>query len=165
MENVYRIVIENESKKLEVESTDKAWVEKKIAELAKSINIFEKGLEKISQKKEIGKKTSEQKVDLSKMTINEFYRKFLTGIRTNTDRAVFFIYYLNWVENKKAITTNNVKDAFIKIRLPNANSLNYPDILARAKRRALLNCIDNVWSLTITGEDYVLNKIQNTNKD
>ncbi len=165
MENVYRIVIENGPKKLEVESTDKAWVEKKIAELAKTINIFEKGLEKIPQKKEIGKRTPDQKIGLPKMTIDEFYRNYCTRIRTNTDKAVFFIYFLNLVENKKEISTNDVRDVFIRLRIPKTNSLNYADILARAKKRALLNYIDNLWSLTITGEDYVLNKIQNIKKD
>jgi len=71
---------------------------------------------------------------------------------------------MTWFEKKKEISTNHVKEIFIKVGIPKANTLNYADILGRAKKRALVNYIGGFWVLTITGEDFVLNTIQSTPK-
>ncbi len=162
MENKYRILINNASGTIEIESTDSRWLEKKQKELIKLLNddkIFEK---KITHQNKIAE--VETKKIPSHITINEYYRKYCKDIKTNTDLAVYFIYYLTWIEKKKDISTNHVKELFIKVGIPKANSLNYADMLGRAKKRALVNYISGFWSLTITGEDFVLNKIQSSPK-
>jgi len=165
MENKYRIVVENNGKKFELESTDKNWLEKQKSELSKLLNIFEhtKKLEKsLPEPESIHAAT--KAVDISRLSINEFFRKYCMNLRANPDIAVFFIYYLNWVSKKKEASTSDVRELFIKAKIQKASSINYGDILAKAKKRALLNYIDNLWSLTITGEDFVLNKLQDKNE-
>ena len=140
MENHFRIVIENGGKKIELESSDKEWVEKKQKELVKMLDITSTqptvGAKKSSASPE---HLAEKDAKLGKATINEFYREYCAGIKTNTDLAVFFIYYMIWVEKKKEISTGDVKERFIKVGIPRANALNYTDILYRAKKRALLS--------------------------
>ena len=162
MENKYRVLIANSSGTIEIESTDAGWVEKKQKELIKLIRD-DKNLEKkiVSQ---IKSSELETKKIPSHITINEYYRQYCKEIKTNTDLAVYFIYYMSWFEKKKDITTNHVRELFIKVGIPKANNLNYADILGRAKKRALVNYIDGFWILTITGEDFVLNTIQSTPK-
>jgi hypothetical protein len=160
MENKYRIVISNASKTVEIESSDVTWLEKKQKELMKFLST-----EHTTEKSEMV--TTKSSVQESKkipahITINEFYRKYCNDIKTNTDLSVYFLYYLNLIEKKKDINTNNIRELFIKVGIPKANTLNYADILGRAKKRALVNYINSYWSLTITGEDFVLNKIQSS---
>ncbi|TGL35942.1 hypothetical protein [Leptospira perdikensis] len=159
MSETYRITIQIGENKLELESHDPKWIESKQKELATY-------LESIPVNSKPNKPKTESHTDLGKsgitMTINEYYRKYCNGMKVTTDLAVFFIYYLNWIEKKKDISTNDIKVLFTKVGIPKANTLNYSDILSKAKKRALLNFIDNAWSLTITGEDFVLNKIQDT---
>ena len=168
MESYYHIVVENGDKRFEIESTDREWVEKQKTDLAKSLGIFQP--QAPTRSGSTGKHPKEapassERLSIAKMTINEFYRNYCTGLKSNTDKAVFFLYFLSQVENKKNVSTNEIRDLFVAVGIPKANNLNHADILSRAKKRALLNYIDNKWSLTITGEDFVVNKIQGTSAD
>lgn len=162
MENKYRILVTTASGTIEIESTDANWLEKKQKELIKLL-----GDERIPEKKNIVQSKSseiEPKKIPSHITINEYYRKYCNEIKSNTDLAVYFIYYMTWIEKKKDITTNHVRELFMKVGIPKANNLNYADMLGRAKKRALVNYISGFWSLTITGEDFILNTIQSAPK-
>ncbi len=162
MEGTYRILIENGARRIEIESNEKEWVEKQKVELIKQLKLFETEAVRPESraKEEVQLESNNGSVSIEKLTIMEFYRKYCTGIKTNPDKAVFFIYYLGSVENKKRVTTNDVRDLFVKVGIPKANTLNMADVLSKAKKRALLNYIDNGWSLTITGEDFVVNRLQ-----
>jgi hypothetical protein len=73
--------------------------------------------------------------------------------------SVFFIYYLQKIRKKDRIKTADVAQCFKDISYPNWNNINVTDTLASAKKRALLNYVNKLWSLTTTGEDYILNTI------
>lgn len=160
MEQNYRIFYQVGDSSFEVESTDKDWCDKKEKEY----------LSKISQENPrpsrdtIDRTKKEKKIDLSPtLTINEFYRSYLKSkdIKSRPEMAVFFIYYLAKISKKDAIKTADVQQCFADISYPNYNKLNFTDILNQAKRKALLNNVNSAWSLTITGEDYVLGIITN----
>ncbi|KAF0109081.1 MAG: hypothetical protein FD146_125 [Anaerolineaceae bacterium] len=164
MEHNYRISHRIGDSSFELESTDKDWVDKKEKEyLSKLVEQPAKRI-KTSEKEP---SFDEKKESLpSNITINEFYRKYLklSKVTSRPSMAVFFIYYLSKISKKDPIKTQDVLDCFAAISYPNYNNLNMADILNKAKRTALLNNVNNQWSLTITGEDYVLNLITNPEK-
>ena len=92
-------------------------------------------------------------------TLHEFYRTYVHKIKSRPTMSVFFIYYLQKIRKKDRIKTADVAQCFKDISYPNWNNINVTDTLASAKKRALLNYVNKLWSLTTTGEDYVLNTI------
>jgi predicted metal-dependent hydrolase len=101
---------------------------------------------------------------LPQMTLNEFYRKYVHKIKSRPTIAVFLLYYLERMRKKDKIQTADVLSCFKEIHYPNWNNLNMTDILTSAKRRALVNYVNKLWSLTTTGEDYVLNMVSGKSK-
>lgn len=98
---------------------------------------------------------------LGKMPINEFYRKYIHDgkVSSRPDIATFFIYYLEKIKENEEVTSTDVKDCFNKVQYPGWNKINIGDVLNKAKKKAFLNSVGNQWSLTITGEDFVLNNL------
>jgi len=156
MEQKYRISIQVGDVKLELESTDKSWVEIKEGEYLK--NILEKARERSIQVRE---SAGGERIPPSSggLTINEFYKQYIKGksVKSRPDIAVFFVYYLQKIQRKDEIKTEDVTQCFADISYPNYNKINMTDVLRKTKKRALLNYVNNLWSLTLTGEDYVLN--------
>jgi len=107
---------------------------------------------------------SEETLPPPEMTLNEFYRKYVQKIKSRPSIAVFFVYYLQKMCKKDKIITADVMKCFKDILYPNWNKLNFTDILNSAKRRALVNYVHKLWSLTTTGEDYVLNSVTGKTK-
>ncbi len=99
-----------------------------------------------------------------KMTLNEFYRHYVHKIKSRPTIAVYLLYYLQKIRKKDIIKTADVLNCFRDIAYPNWSKLNMTDILTSAKRRALVNYVNKLWSLTSTGEDYVLNAISGKTK-
>jgi len=99
-----------------------------------------------------------------KMTLNEFYRKYVHKIKSRPTIAVFLLYYLQKIQKKDRIKTGDVTNSFKEIAYPNWNALNMTDILTSAKRRAFVNYVNKLWSLTTTGEDYILNAMSGKTK-
>lgn len=163
----YKLVITNGDISVEISSHEKEWVEKKEKEY---IDIFKK----TSGQKQISRQTSEttskertslEKKYYTKTPVNEFYRKFIHGQKlSRPDIATFFVYYLTKVQNEESVKASDVKQLFKKIQYPSWNTLNLPDILNKAKRKAFLNSVGNYWTLTITGEDFVLNTLSSSDK-
>ncbi len=160
MEQNYRIFYQLGDSSFEVESTDKEWVDIKEKEYISNLSL--------QHSRQSGGSADthkfEKKIDLSPtLTINEFYRNYLKSkdIKSRPEMAVFFIYYLAKISKKDVIKTGDVQQCFADISYPNYNKLNFTDILNQAKRKALLNNVNSAWSLTITGEDYVLGIITN----
>lgn len=156
MEQKYRISIQLGDVKLELESTDQSWVESKEAEYLK--NILERARERpiLARESAVVERTPPVSGGL---TINEFYQKYIKGkmVKSRPDIAVFFVYYLQKIQGKDEIKTEDVTQCFADISYPNYNKINMTDVLRRTKKRALLNYVNNLWTLTLTGEDYVLN--------
>jgi hypothetical protein len=165
MEHNYRISYSLGDARFEIESTDKEWFDKKEKEYLTMLN---QQPPKPEDSSEIERKIKTNfSMDLnSNLTITEFYRKYLKAskITSRPSMAVFFIYYLSKIAKKDSIKTQDVSDCFAAISYPGYNKLNMADILSKAKRTALLNNVNNIWSLTITGEDFVLNLITNSEK-
>jgi hypothetical protein len=159
MEN-YKIQIVLDAFSIELSSHDKDWVEKKIKEYE-----LEKIIKNVPSKKPERKESNEQADNVlnlsSAISTNEFFRSYIKGkkISSRPDLATFFVYYLSKVKKMDLITTSDVKNCFKEISFPNWNKINISDALYQAKKRAFLNNIDDQWMLSITGEDYVLNKI------
>lgn len=164
MEHNYRISHRIGESSFELESTDKAWIDAKEKEYLSLLS--EKPAKQVkSLIKEIP--GDEKKESLSpNLTINEFYRRVLKSskVTSRPDMAVFFVYYLSEIAKLGSIKSSDVSQCFADISYPGYNKLNIADILGKAKRKALLNNVNSQWTLTMSGEDYVLNFITNPEK-
>jgi hypothetical protein len=159
----YRIVISTNS--IEISSHDRDWVEKKEKEYAKHLNGLREqgpsasGIAPIQEKR--GDEQPALNLKIGQMPPNEFYRSFIhaKNIRSRPDIATFFVYYLSRVKGLEEITSSVIREQFRAAQYPAWNKINIADVLSRAKKKAFLNSVGNNWSLTITGEDFVLNTI------
>jgi len=162
MEHKYRISFTVGNSTFEIESTDLAWLE------AKEKEYLAKVSETLTQRPKlpVGSQSTEAVVIPQNLTINEFYKTYIkpNKITARPDIAVFLVYYLEKILKKDAIKTGDVTQCFADVSYPNYNRLNIADILNQGKRKALLNNVNNLWSLTITGEDFVLNTITGENQ-
>lgn len=158
MEQKYRISLQLGDIKVEIESSDKSWIEDKEAQY---IDKFIEKAKKLSQLRvEEPTKIEEPQVVSDALTIHEFYNKYMKGkMRTRTKIAVFFVYYLQKIQKRDDVRTQDVLQCFADIGYPNYNKINMTDTLTGSKKRGLLNYVNKIWSLTTTGEDYVLNAI------
>ena len=163
MEHTYRISFKIGDSSFEIESTDLQWLKKKEKEYFQKLHTeFPKHKEKLQREgAEKPGATISRDLPTPDVTINEFFRRYIgqRQIKSRTTIAVFFIYYLQKVLKKGGINTGDVSDCFRHVSYPNWNKLNVTDILRRARSRALVNYFNNLWSLTTTGEDFVLNTI------
>ncbi len=160
MENTYRISYRSGDSSFDIESTDRAWLEEKEKEYLARISTST-----LSRVKKLeGGDEEKQSILPQNLTINEFYRKLVkpSNITSRPEIAVFFVYYLERILKKENIKTADVTQCFADISYPGYNKLNVADILSKAKQKAFVNYVDSLWSLTITGEDYVVNAITNS---
>jgi len=158
METKYRISFQMGTIKFDIESTDQNWLE------AKEKQYLEKYFKEPLLKMEFpgGVPKEEKFVSISpSISVNEFYRQYVkeNKITSRPDIAVFMVYFLEKILKKDEITTGDIAKCFGDISYPNFNKLNMTDILNQGKRKALLNYVNNLWKLTLTGEDFVLNAI------
>ena len=161
MEHNYKISFKIGNASFEIESTDINWLKSKEKDYLKILTA--KAVEQVPLKKTATLAVQSPAVP-PKMTLNEFYRKYALTIKSRPTTAVFLIYYLQKVMKKDKIITSDVTKCFRDISYPNWNKLNMTDILKSAKRRALVNYVNKLWSLTTTGEDYVFNTIAGKKK-
>ena len=159
MNHNYRIAFRIGDSSFDIESTDLDWLKKKEKEY----------LEKVSKKATHKAKLEEEETPQvlpKNLTINEFYKRYIKAhnITSRADIAVLFVYYLQKVLKSDTIRTSDIAKSFGDISYPNYNKLNFTDILNQAKRKAFLNNINNLWSLTITGEDFVINAMVGEDK-
>ena len=159
MDHKYRISIRIGNTSFDLESTDLAWLEKKEQEYLAKYGAT-------PEQQQTSTSTEETVLLPKNLTINEFYKKYIkpNNITSRSDIAVFFIYYLQKILTKDSIRTTDVTQCFADVSYPNYNRLNITDILNQAKKKALLNSVNNLWSLTITGEDFVLNNMTGKTK-
>lgn len=150
MEN-YKIVISTGDYSIEISSHDKEWVESKLIEYSK-----------MNKKNPTLKNEKDENLPLESRSVNEFYKKNVSGkIKSRPEIATFFVYFLTKSLGKKEFSTGEIKEQFREVGYPGWNSINIADTLSQAKRRALINNFNNQWSLSITGEDFILNKLLN----
>lgn len=154
----YKIAIMKGTASIEISSHDKEWVEKKEKEYKDFLSQPDlvEGQKRKFEKRDIGIKT-----DDGQIPINEFYRKYIHEQKINSrpEIATFFVYYLSKVKKQSDISSTEIKNLFRDVQYPGWNKINIADVLNKAKKKALLNNFENQWSLTITGEDYVLNNL------
>ena len=162
MEHNYRISFKIGDSSFEIESTDLNWLESKEKE------YFQKILAEVSKHREAPKHRLEsqtEKIPTPETTLQEFYRQYIQKqVKSRPNIAVFFVYYLQKVMKEDTIKSSDILNCFKKISYPNYNKLNMTAILNNGKRRALINYVNKLWSLTTTGEDYVLNTITGKEK-
>jgi len=158
MEEKYRIAFQVGDLRFEIESTDKSWVEEKEKYYLEKLTekLKKPPIEAVEPSKEIRPPLVPQY-----LTINEFYQRYIKAnkITSRPNIAVFFVYYLQKLLKKEEVKTQDVLQCFADISYPNYNKINMTDVLNQGKRKALLNYVNNNWSLTLTGEDFVLNSI------
>lgn len=168
MEHSYRISFRLGESSFEIESTDLKWLESKEKDYFGKLRA-----EPPKDKKETVREAAKGQMAAiprhepqPDITIHEFFRKYIRGrqITSRTTIAVFFVYYLQKIQKNDEIKTGDVSECFKHVSYPNWNKLNMTDILRRARRRALLNYVNNLWSLTTTGEDFVYNIIAGEEK-
>lgn len=161
MEHKYRISVRMGDVSFDVESTDIKWVESKERDYLKKLS--DKSVRRVPEDEGGTVETRSPEV-VPKMTLNEFYRRYVKKIKSRVSIAVYFVYYLEKIRKTGKIKTGDVTGCFRGIGYPNWNRINMSDTLASAKRRALVNCVNKLWSLTTTGEDYVFNAIAGKKK-
>ena len=162
MEHKYRVSFRIGDASFDIESTDLAWLE------SKEKNYVAKLLDKASQLIKSAEHNDRDKSAFlpQNLTINEFYKNYIKAnkVTARPDIAVFFVYYLEKILKKEIIKTADVVQCFADVSYPNFSKLDIGDILNQAKRKALLNYVNNHWLLTITGEVFVLNNITGENQ-
>lgn len=161
MEHNYRISVKIGDASFEIESTDIKWLKSKEKDYLKILSA--KAVEEVPEEQTEEVKARSPAVP-PKMALNEFYRKYIQKIKSRPTNAVYFVYYLQKIRKKDKIKTADVTNCFGEIGYPNWNKLNMTDILKSAKRRALINYVNRLWTLTTTGEDYVFNAIMGKGK-
>jgi len=158
----YKIHITIGGTTIEIASSDKKWVaaqEKKYASLIE--NITSGKAVKASTSKNSEEVSNDPVSISSKLSVNEFYRRYVKGkITSRNDIATFFVFFLTKTGEKKEFAPSEVKELFKSVGYPDWNSINISDVLNQARKKALLNSVNNQWSLSITGEDFVLNAIE-----
>jgi hypothetical protein len=162
----YKISLSKGGVSVELSSHDKAWLEQKEGEYKAIIDTILKA--PATPLSETRATTVLPKEPLpSAIPINEFFRKYVFDkkVKTRTDIATFFVYYLSKVANMAEIKPTDIKNAFKDVQYPGWNKLNINDILNKAKMKAFLNSYQGNWSLTITGENYVLNTMAETKNE
>jgi len=164
MEN-YKIVISIGEHSVEISSHDKEWVESKLIEYKKL--FLDDGVNSKINSKDLKLKVEQnEKTAIESYSVNEFYKKNISGkIKSRPEIATFFVYFLTKSLGKKEFSTGEIKEQFREVGYPGWNSINIADTLSQAKRRALLNNFNNQWSLSITGEDFILNKLLNEDQN
>lgn len=162
MDNTFRIAFHSGDTSFEIESTDKSWVEEKEKQYLS--RLTEAHLSK--PKPHPAVQESKPSPATGNVTINEFYRKYVKGnnITKRPDIAVLFVYFLQRIQKAESIKSGDVARCFADVGYPNYNKLNVTDILNQGKKKALLNYVNNLWSLTITGEDFVVNLLTSDTK-
>jgi len=157
MDHKYKISFRIGDASFDLESTDLDWLENKEKDYV--TKLLDKGgkIVKPAERNDHLQSTFRSQ----KLTIKEFYKNYIKAnkITARPDLVVFFVYYLERILKKEVIKASDVIQCFADISYPNYNKLNVPDLLTQAKRKALLKYVNNFWSLTITGEDFVLNTI------
>lgn len=163
MEQKFRIALNFGNLSFEIESHDKEWVEKKEKEYLEKVCI--KKLSNLDSTENRDKKPKE--LLSPNLTINEFYRKYVkdNNITSRPDTAIFLIYYLQKISKRSEIKSGDVSDCFKDIQFTSWNTINYTDILNQNRRKGFLNYVNKNWSLTITGEDFVMNTLTNKGED
>jgi hypothetical protein len=169
MEN-YELMLSNANMVIKLSSQDKDWLEekeKKYKEFIEKIISCNPVKEPTPSSSKIKSNIVAPSEIVDDITINEYYRKFLHDkkITTLTDIAAYFMYYLTKVRKQDIVTPNDVKKLFQEVHYPNWNKINISDVMMRAKKKAFLNSHDNSWSLTITGEDFVLNSMSESDAE
>lgn len=161
MEKNYRISFKNGNIGFDIESTDVKWLEKK--EKVYLQKIIRGTID--TSESDLGSSEGLVKAEIGpKITLTEFYRKHVHKIKSRPTVAVFLLYYLEKIKKKDKIRTVDIMNCFKEIGYPNWNKLNVTDIMTSAKRRALVNYWNKFWSLTTTGEDFVLNMLSGKSK-
>jgi hypothetical protein len=160
----YKLVLTKDRISVEIASHDREWVEGKEKEYRK---FLEQELPAPTQRPVPGRTDSQRSSAVpAEIPVNEFYRKYVHSqkISSRPEIATFFVYYLTKVQNNSDVGSAEVKDLFKQVQYPGWNNVNISDVLNKAKKKALLNSVGNQWSLTITGEDYVLNNLSEPNE-
>lgn len=161
MEHNYRISVKIGDASFEIESTDVNWLKSKEKDYLKKISD-----ESVRRSQEgQGEDVETQKLELlPKITLIEFYRKYAHTIKSRATVAIYFVYFLQKIRKKEKIQTADVTKCFKEVGYPNWNKINMTDTLTSGKRRALVNYVNKLWSLTTTGEDYIFNAITGKKK-
>jgi hypothetical protein len=166
MEKYFKIAYKAGEFSFELESSEMDWIEKKEKEYLKKLpDQTEMPLNVKKSKDELVQKPKALSDISESMTINEFYNQHVKklNIKSRTQIALFFVYYMETIQKRNDIKSGEIVNCFKAIHYPNWNKLNAPDLLLQNKKKAFLNNVNGYWSLTITGQDYVLNTLADEN--
>jgi hypothetical protein len=158
MEEHYRISISKGQASFDISSHDKDWVEKKAKDYITLILSWQKDTKEDRQS---FIEPPLKRADIGPMSPNEFYRTYIHAnqIKNRPDIVTFMLYYLEKIQKKTEVTSADVREMFKQAQYAGWNKINVPDALFKAKKKAFLNSVGNFWSLTILGEDFVLNNM------
>lgn len=163
MSEMYKLSVTRSGVSVSAESHDREWVEQQIEKFLSIVNAISPNIESAPVPKGGDRRTTMP----ANMTIPEFFRNYIRplNLKSRPDLALFFVYYLEKIAGTEEIKTSDVAACFAEIGYANHNKLNYTDILTSNRKKGLVNYVGTQWSLTFTGEDYVLNKISSVTSD
>jgi hypothetical protein len=157
VENFYKVSLNLEESSFSVESTDREWTEQKQKELTQFVLSHQTTYDESSSEDQHRKTT----IPAENITIQEYYKKYIQPISKTSrpDLAVLLVYFLERVKGQTEIKTGDIASAFANIGYPNYNKINFSDVLYNSRKKGFLNNVNNNWTLTITGEDFAVDRI------
>jgi hypothetical protein len=163
MSELYKLSVTRAGVTVSAESQDKEWVEERVQEYLSSAHLTPLSGAPEDSSGDQGQPSSVP----ASMTIPEFFRNYIKplNLKSRPDLALFFVYYLEKMDGREEIKTSDAAACFAAVGYANHNKLNYTDILTSNRKKGLLNYVGSQWSLTFTGEDYVLNKLSSVRSD
>lgn len=151
-ESKYRVRIKNQEFEVEIESTDKAFVEKKLKDY--SVVSFEGSTRKSGASSETQKSSSS--ASGKKLSIQEFVKTVKP--KGGPQHAIAAIYYLETHGGQPDASTSDVTAAFKTIRFKSTNVTR--DVLTAKSQGYVMNGnTKRTWVVTNTGQEWVQGRI------
>ena len=144
MNQHYRVRVKTDHREIEVESTEKAFVEEKLESLSKQLNILS-----VSKGQEILASTK-----------RESLHEFLGRIKPKgaTEHTVAIAYFLEKMEGLTEIAVKDIKEGFRRVKFPHSNP---SQALSDAKTQRFLmdGSTPKHYVVTGTGEKWIQSKL------
>lgn len=158
MNNQYRLKIKFGDIEIEVEGTDKEYVNHNFEKLSKEYieSIGRNATNNIMKTTEGSKASAEKEISKS-MSSAEFVR--IIKPKSGTDYAVTLGYYLEKIVGKEEFTGADIKNKFIEVKFKHSNP---SDTISKAKTtgRIMDGHEKNSYILTQTGEQWVEDRLE-----
>lgn len=153
MEKNYRVRINCNGYEVEVESTERGYVDEKIEEYLEEAKKFSSSPSQEGEKGfSNGQKLLLPSNGIKNISLPEFLRKVKP--KSGPEYAITIGYFVEKIQNKDAFFMSEIKDGFTKVKFPHSNP---SDTVSKAKSsgKIMEGPEKNSYILTQTGEAWV----------